>query len=185
VAKTLTLLAGLIGIAVLAYTFSQEVWDAEKLAPYYPTPHRVAEKMLELGELKPGELLYDLGSGDGRIVVLAAQQFQARAVGFEIDLHLVHQSRSRIAESGLQDQARIEKQDLMSADFSQPDLVTVYLLPGANEKIRPLLETQMRPGSRVVSHDFVFDGWTLDKTVTLWDETEWVKGEHRIYLYRR
>ncbi len=183
--RILTAAAGVVALSALAYTLSQEVWNVEKLAPYYPTPAAVAQRMLELGELRPGELHYDLGSGDGRIVIMAAQRFRARSVGFEIDLDLVVRSQARIAELGLTQAAHIEKKDLMQADFSKPDLVTVYLLPGANETIRPLLERQLRPGARVVSHDFTFQGWPLAKAVTLRDDTEWVKGEHRLYLYRR
>ena len=183
--KILVAVALALGLAALGFTLAQEVWDAEKIAPFYPTPMAVAEKMLEAGELKPGELLYDLGSGDGRIVILAAHKFGARAVGFEIDIDLIRRSRARIAELGLTENARIEKKDLLRANFSQPDLVTVYLLPGANDRIRPLLENQLRRGARVVSHDFAFEGWTPEKTVNILDSSEWERDEHKIYLYRR
>ncbi len=168
--------------------FSQSLGDDTKppnLAPYFPTPMKVVKAMLELGELQPGELLYDLGSGDGRIVIMAAQTFGARAVGFEIDPKLVHQSRQRLVKRKLTDLARIEGQDLMTADFSKPDLVTVYLLPASNDKIQPFLEEQMKPGSRIISHDFTFRGWTPDKEISVHDPNDEEIPTHKVYLYRR
>ena len=168
--------------------FSQSLGDDPKppnLAPYFPTPTKVVKAMLELGELQPGELLYDLGSGDGRIVIMAAQTFGARAVGFEIDPKLVHQSRQRLVKRKLTDLADIEEQDLMTADFSKPDLVTVYLLPASNDKIQPFLEEQMKPGSRIISHDFTFRGWTPEKEITVHDPNDEEIPTHKVYLYRR
>jgi SAM-dependent methyltransferase len=137
------------------------------------------------GELHRGELHYDLGSGDGRVVIMAAQKFGARSVGFEINPKLIEQSRAEILRFGLQDLASIVHQDLMTADFSKPDLVTVYLLPASNGKLAPLLEKQMRPGTRVISHDFAFPGWKAEKTITL-DVAVDIDGlMHTVYLYRR
>lgn len=155
------------------------------LAPYYPTPRKIVTEMLKLGELKPGEMHYDLGSGDGRLVIAAAQDFQARSVGFEIDSSLVRLSREKIAELKLTPLARIEQQDLMLADFSKPDLITTYLLPSSNDKIQPLLEKQMKKGARVVSHDFSFKGWKHEKLVLVEDDTDFEVREHYVYLYRR
>jgi SAM-dependent methyltransferase len=155
------------------------------LAPYFPTPTAVVKAMLELGELKPGELLYDLGSGDGRIVIMAAQQFGARAVGFEIDPKLVYQSRERIEKRKLGALASIEGRDLMSADFSKPDLITVYLLPSSNDKIQPLLEDQVKSGARIVSHDFTFRGWEIEKEIVVEDPTDEEIPTHKLFLYRR
>lgn len=155
------------------------------LAPYYPTPAKIVAEMLKLGELKPGELHYDLGSGDGRIVIAAAKDFQARSVGFEIDSSLVNLSTNKIAELKLTPLARIEQQDLMLADFSKPDLITTYLLPSSNDKIQPLLEAQMKKGARVVSHDFAFKGWKHQKLILVDDDTDFEVREHYLYLYRR
>jgi hypothetical protein len=172
-------------IACLAVSFAQEEKKPEDLGPYYPTPPIVVEKMLTLGELHRGELHYDLGSGDGRVVVMAAQKFGARSVGFEINPKLIEQSRAEILRFGLQDLASILHQDLMTADFSKPDLVTVYLLPASNGKLAPLLEKQMRPGTRVIAHDFAFPGWKAEKTITL-DVAVDIDGlMHTVYLYRR
>ena len=168
--------------------FSQSLGDDPKppnLAPYFPTPTSVVKAMLELSELQRGELLYDLGSGDGRIVIMAAQSFGARAVGFEIDPKLVYQSRQRLVKRKLTALGRIEQQDLMEADFSKPDVITVYLLPASNDKIQPFLEEQVKPGARIVSHDFTFRGWTPDKEITVHDPNDEEIPTHKVYLYRR
>src|SRR5579884_882815 len=109
-----------------ALAFGQE---AEKLAPYYPTPETIVEKMLELGGLKAGEKMFDLGSGDGRIVIMAAQKYHAEAVGVEIMPDLCRQSMARIRKLGLEKTAHIINGDLLRQNYSSADLVTVYLLP--------------------------------------------------------
>jgi precorrin-6B methylase 2 len=157
--------------------------DAEKLAPYYPTPEVVVEKMLRLGGLKAGEKLYDLGSGDGRIVIMAARKFHADATGVELDEDLWKLSMDRIRKLGLQKTARIIHGDLMKQDYSSADLVTVYLLPVSNDKVRPLLEKQLKKGARVVAHDFEFSGWTASKIETIEDDGE--GRSHTLFLYRR
>jgi SAM-dependent methyltransferase len=157
--------------------------EVEKLAPYYPTPEVVVEKMLELGGLRPGEKMFDLGSGDGRIVIMAAQKFKAYATGIEIDPDLYKQSMERIRKLGLDKFARIVNGDIAKQDFSSADLVTVYLLPSSNDKIRPMLEKQLRKGARIVSHDFEFSGWTPEKVETIVDDGE--GRSHTLYLYRR
>lgn len=141
--------------------------------------------MLELGELKAGQLHYDLGSGDGRLVVAAARDFGARSVGFEIDQKLIDASRRQIADLNISNLASIESRDLFAADFSKPDLITVYLLPKALERLKPLLEQQMKPGSLVVSHDFMVPGWKADRVITIDEEPDTADLLHSIYIYRR
>jgi tRNA1(Val) A37 N6-methylase TrmN6 len=154
----------------------------DKLAPYYPTPETIVQKMLEFGGLKPGERMFDLGSGDGRIVIMAAQKFKADATGVEFDKDLAKQSMERIKALGLSSRARIINGDIMKQDYSSADLLTVYLLPFANDKVRPLLEKQLKKGTRIVSHDFEFAGWTPEKTQTVEDDGE--GRSHELYLYR-
>src|SRR5436189_6159643 len=125
----------------------------------------VVDRMLELGELKKGEKIYDLGSGDGRIVIMAAQKFQAKAVGVELDPALVAQSRERIAKLGLQSSASIIEGDLFKQNYSDADLITVYLLPITNIRLSPVLEKLMKKGSRLVCHDFEFTEWNPEKTI--------------------
>jgi protein-L-isoaspartate O-methyltransferase len=157
--------------------------EAEKLAPYYPTPLLIVEKMLELGGLKPGEKMFDLGSGDGRIVIMAAQKYQADATGIEVVDDLYKQSMEKIRGLGLQRTARIIHGDISKQDYSPANLLTIYLLPGSNDKIRPLLEKQLKKGTRIVSHDFPFRDWTPEKEITVEDDGE--GRSHTLYLYRR
>ena len=155
----------------------------EKLAPYYPTPHSVVDKMLQLGALKPGEKMYDTGSGDGRVVIMAAQKFKAIAAGVEMDPDLHKQSTEQIHKLGLDKTARIIMGDIMAQNYSDADLITVYLLPSSNDKLRPLLEKQLKKGTRIVSHDFEFSGWTPEKVESVDDDGE--GRSHTLYLYRR
>lgn len=173
------LLLGILGCAVLAAQGA----DSEKLAPYYPTPEVIVEKMLQLGGLKAGEKVFDLGSGDGRIVIMAAQKFHADATGIELDKDLARQSERKIRMLGLQKTARIVNGDLLKQNYSSADLVTVYLLPVSNDKVQPLLDRQLKKGARVVAHDFEFKGWSPEKVVTIDDDGE--GRSHTLYLYRK
>ena len=155
--------------------------EAGKLAPYYPTPKPVVEKMLQLSGLKPGERLFDLGSGDGRVVIMAAQRFQAEATGVEIDERLVKESREQIQKLGLEAKARIIQGDLLQQDYSTADVLTVYLLPSANEKLKPILEQQLRNGTRIVAHDFPFRGWREEREEYIEDDGE--GRSHTLFLY--
>jgi protein-L-isoaspartate O-methyltransferase len=157
---------------------------AKKLAPYYPTPQIVVEKMLELGGLKAGEKMFDLGSGDGRIVIMAAQKFHAEAVGIEIERDLCKQSMDRIRKLGLEKTAHIVNGDLLLQNYSSADLITVYLMPESIDvKVQPLLDRQLKKGARVVAHDFEFRNWTAEKVESIADDGE--GRSHSIYLYRK
>ena len=157
--------------------------DAERLAPYYPTPETVVEKMLQLGGLKAGEKMFDLGSGDGRIVIMAAQKFHAEAVGVELDKDLWKLSTDKIRKLGLEKTARIVNGDLLKQNYGSADLVTVYLLPGFIDKVQPLLDRQLKKGARVVSHDFEFSNWTPEKSQNIADDGE--GRSHALFLYRK
>lgn len=173
----------LVGGLSLPALFAQESKKGEKLAPYYPTPETIVEKMLQLGMAKKGEKVFDLGSGDGRIVIIAAERFGMNAVGVEYDKDLHEQSSDKIRRMGLAEKARIIHGDLLQQDYSSADLITVYLLPVANDKLRPLLEKQLKKGARVVAHDFEVGGWRPDRTEVVEDDGE--GRSHTLYLYKR
>jgi ubiquinone/menaquinone biosynthesis C-methylase UbiE len=170
----------IVGLLASATILAQE---AEKLAPYYPTPDKVVIKMLQLGGLKAGEKMYDLGSGDGRIVIAAARQFHAQAVGVELDKDLCKQSLERIRKLGLEKSAEIVNGDILKQDYSSADLITVYLFPTSNDKVQPLLERQLKKGTRIVAHDFEFRNWTPEKVEDIDNDGE--GRSHTLFLYRR
>ncbi|HEY3441535.1 MAG TPA: class I SAM-dependent methyltransferase [Paludibaculum sp.] len=172
----------LLAVALLPL-LAQEKKDTEKLAPYYPTPETVVERMLKFGGLKQGEKMFDLGSGDGRVVIMAADKFKADATGVEYDADLWKQSSDRIKALGLEKRARIIHGDILKQDFSSAQMLTVYLLPSSNDKIRPMLERQLKPGTRIVAHDFMFQGWTPVKEEHVEDDGE--GRSHTLYLYVR
>jgi protein-L-isoaspartate O-methyltransferase len=174
--KLRCILIGLLAAAAFAQS-------PEKLAPYYPTPETIVVKMLELGDLKAGEKVFDLGSGDGRIVIAAVRKFHAEAVGIELDKDLYKQSMERIRKLGLEKDAQIINGDILKQDYASADLVTVYLLPNSNDKVQPLLERQLKKGARVVAHDFEFRNWTPVKVEDVDNDGE--GRSHTLFLYRR
>src|SRR6266436_5921111 len=138
---------------------AQRFGNPDVLAPDFPSPQVVIEKMLEAAHLKPGETLYDLGSGEGRIVIMAARQFKAKAVGVELEAGLCKIASARVKALGLEDSVRIIHGNLLKVDLRPADVVTIYLLTASNELLRPNLERDLKPGARVVSHDFEIRGW--------------------------
>jgi precorrin-6B methylase 2 len=156
--------------------------SVERLAPFVPTPSRVVEKMLKLARVEPDDVVYDLGSGDGRIVIMAAQKFGARAVGIEIDDKLVKESRERIAQLGLGERAQIWQGNMFDADLQRATVVTLYQLTVVNERLRPLLEKSLRSGTRIVCNEYRIPDWEPDKVVKV---TSDVGLSYTIYLYIR
>ncbi len=173
---------GIGAACAVALAMQGQDQPVDKLAPYYPTPETIVEKMLQLGGLKAGEKMFDLGSGDGRIVVMAARKFKADATGVEFDDSLCRRSVELIRSLGLSSTAHIIHGDLTKQDYASADLLTVYLLPISNDKVRPMLEKQLKKGARVVAHDFEFSKWTPVRSEDVEDEEGRV---HRLYLYRR
>ncbi|MEQ1946447.1 MAG: methyltransferase domain-containing protein [Bryobacteraceae bacterium] len=158
--------------------------DKTKLAPYYPTPASVVDKMLALAGVKPGEKVFDLGSGDGRIPIAAARKYKALGVGVELDESLVRQSMERVRTLGLTPMVKIIQGDLLEQDYTSADVLTIYLLPVAIEKVTPILEKQLKKGARVVVHDFEFFTWNpAAKVVDIDDDGE--GRSHRLFLYKR
>jgi SAM-dependent methyltransferase len=155
--------------------------DSRYITPFVPTPEEVVVRMLELAEITPGDVLYDLGSGDGRIVIAAAKRYGIKAVGFEINPSLVEESRRAIKQEGLENLVEIREQDIRSIDLSPASVVTMYLYPNANLRLRRAIRSQLKPGSRVVSHKFGMGDWTPVKTEQLKDSAGLTRT---IYLWR-
>lgn len=139
--------------------------------PYVPTPQSVVDRMLEMADVDENDVVYDLGSGDGRIVIRAAEQYGARGVGIEIDPERIEEARKNAKEAGVTDLVVFRQEDLFEADFSEATVVTLYLLPSVNLKLRPELFEQLAPGTPVVSHDFDMDDWEPEKTVEMDGDT--------------
>ena len=149
-------------------------FESKKIVPFVPSPQEVVDKMIELAGVKKGDVVFDVGSGDGRIVIAAAKK-GAKAIGFEIDGDLVKESRENIRKAGVQNLAEIRQQDILTVDFSPASVVTMYLLPDVNLKLKPNLLSQLKPGSRVVSHSFDMGDWKPDKV----EKVDW----RTIYLW--
>jgi protein-L-isoaspartate O-methyltransferase len=179
----MTRIACLLALTLAPLLAQDKPAAAEKLAPYYPTPETIVRKMLQLGELKAGEKMFDLGSGDGRIVIMAAEKFHAIAVGVELDRDLFHQSMERIRTLHLQQTAKIINGDILQQDYSSADLIAVYLLPLSNDKVRPILDKQLKKGTRIVAHDFEFKDWKPEKVESIEDDGE--GRSHTLFLYRK
>lgn len=154
--------------------------ESKKIVPFVPTPQDVVERMLELAQVKKGDVVYDLGSGDGRIVITAAKKYGVKAVGFEIDPDLLKQSRESIKKEGLAHLAEIREQDILTVNLGPASVVTMYLLPEVNLRLRPNVWRQLKPGSRVVSHDFDMGDWKPVKTESIKDKSGW---DHTLYLW--
>ena len=153
----------------------------ESLAPYVPTPYDVVNRMLELAEVTRDDVVYDLGCGDGRIVITAAERFGARGVGIDYDPERIAEANANAARRGVQDLVTFIRQDAMAADVSEATVVTLYLLSSSNRKLRPILTRQLRPGARIVSHAFRMGDWRPDVTREFDDE----RGTRRtLHLWR-
>jgi protein-L-isoaspartate O-methyltransferase len=160
--------------------FAQQFGGAENLAPNIPTPQILVDSMLRVAEVKPSDVVFDLGSGDGRIVITAAQKFGARAVGIELIPELCAVASRRVKNLGLEDRVTIEQGSFLRADLSSATVVTLYLLTSSNERVRPNLEKYLKPGVRVVSNDYPIRGWKASRLVMV----KTGSAEHRIYLYK-
>jgi precorrin-6B methylase 2 len=176
---------GWLTLPVLALVVSgagnaQHFTDKDTLAPVYPTPETVVDQMLTIAQVRPGEMVYDLGCGDGRIVIAAAQKFKAHAVGIEIRRDIYERTLATVKSLGLSDQVKIVHGNALKYDLSPADVVTLYLLTSSNERLKPMLLKDLKPSARVVSHDFEIRGW---KPAAV---NKMVAGgrTHMVYLYR-
>ena len=158
--------------------FSQ---DNPSLAPFVPSPNDVVQRMLTLAEVTRDDIVYDIGCGDGRIVITAAQRFGARGVGIDIDPQRIAEANANAERAGVQHLVQFIQQDAMTVDVSEATVVTLYLLSSSNLKLRPLLTSQLAPGSRIVSHAFSMGDWEPD----VLDRYEDERGNTRsLYLWR-
>jgi hypothetical protein len=160
-----------LGALAARAAFAQQA--PEIVVPFVPTPQVTVDEMLRIAGVGPGDFVLDLGSGDGRIVITAAKKFGARGLGVDLDHHLVIQSEEGARQAGVQDRARFLQQDIFKTDLSQATVITMYLLPFIVRRLRPSL-LALKPGTRIVSHDFDMEDWKPDqktyirKNVMLW-----------------
>jgi precorrin-6B methylase 2 len=173
------LLAAFVVASAALPLAAQKFGPAENLGPAIPTPQFLVDRMLEAGHVKPGELVYDLGSGDGRVVIAAAQQYGARAVGIELMPDLVRKARERIQSLGLADRVSIIEGSALRVDLSPADVVTMCFLTNSNLRLRPHLERQLKIGARVVSNEFPIRGWKATEMI----QVRVGKVEHSIFVY--
>ena len=155
------------------------------IAPFVPSPITVIQQMLKLADLKAGEVLFDLGAGDGRTVIMAAKTFGARAVGVELREDLAKKALSTIHDNGLADRVTIVNGDMFNVNLTSADVVFLYLTTSANEKIRPKLDNELKKGVRVVSHDYEIVGWKPVKVDNFCENPQLGYPSHTIYLYRK
>ena len=154
-------IAGLAGMGAVAAGCATE--ELHRVAPYMPTPHPVVDAMLKLAKVRRDDVVYDLGCGDGRIVIAAARYYGARGVGVDIDPRLVHEANAAANAAGVSGRARFAVQDLFETDFSEATVITLFLYPEMNARLLPKFRSQLRPGTRIVSHQFRIGDWQPDR----------------------
>lgn len=153
------------------------------ISPFVSSPEPVIRRLLQMAELKPGEVFVDLGAGDGKPVIIAAREFGAYAIGIEIREDLVRQAIKKVAELGLQNRVKIIHGDIFNVNISMADVVYLYLTTSANEKVRPKLEAELKKGARVVSHDYEIIGWKPVKVERFCENSALGFPTHMLYLY--
>jgi SAM-dependent methyltransferase len=163
VIRVLLMLAALLA-APPAPAQGSQGWTPDVI--YVPTPQEVVDEMLKVADVKKGDVLYDLGSGDGRIPIAAAQKFGIRATGIDIDPERIWEAEVNAKKAGVEHLVKFKREDLFKADFSDATVITLYLLPDLNVKLRPKL-WQLKPGTRIVSHQFDMGDWKPEKTIQL------------------
>ena len=171
--------------ATLSFNAFAQDGQKELDTPYVPTPQVVVDRMLELAQVRAGETVIDLGSGDGRIMIEAASKYGARGFGVEIDPRLVQRSNEAATKAGVADRVKFLQQDLFKTDFREANVLTLYLLPDVNLALRPKILAELKPGARVVSHDYDMGDWRPDaqETVSAPDKTVGARKESQVYLW--
>jgi SAM-dependent methyltransferase len=174
-------LVAVLTMAAACRTLAGPSSQRPTLAPYVPTPQDVVDRMLTVAQVTSKDIVYDLGSGDGRIVITAAKKFGAHGVGIDIDADRIAESRRNARDAGVSSLVEFRRGDILQADVSKATVVTLYLVSSANMKLRPLLTQQLPAGARIVSHAFAMGDWTPEKVDRFKDS----QGDERvIYLWR-
>lgn len=155
--------------------------DAPQLAPYVPTPQEVVDRMLQLAGVGKGDTVIDLGCGDGRIPITAAKAYGARGIGVDIDPQRIAEANANAKQAGVTNLVSFRLQDAMAVDLREATVVTLYLLSASNLKLRPILTSQLKAGSRIVSHNFSMGDWKADKVDTFIDTSG---GTRTLYLWK-
>ena len=155
------------------------------LSPFVASPASVVRRMLILAELKPNEVLYDLGSGDGRAVIMAATDFGAKSIGVELREDLAKRALMSIKLLDLNDKPKIMQKDIFDVNLSSADVVFLYLITSANERLKPKLEAELKSGTRIVSHDYEILGWEPLKVETFCESPKLGYPSHNLYVYKR
>ena len=178
-------MAALLCLLVLAVSLLELPPAHADEVPYVPTPANVVDAMLSIAEVGPQDYVIDLGSGDGRIVIAAAKRYRARGLGIEYDRTLIAKSRASAAREGVSDKVKFLHQDIFAADFRQATVLTMYLLPEVNLALRPRILFELRPGTRVVSHDWDMAEWEPDRRMVIETpgKTVWPTQESTVYLW--
>jgi len=161
-------------------TVPRELRDhSQNLAPFIASPQPIVDRMLDMAEVKPGETVFDLGCGDGRVLISAAQRFKAKGFGIELSSNLVRMTNDQVRKLNLGDQVTVTQGSLLDIDVRPADVVILYLDTGANDMLKPKLEKQLRNGARVVSHDFEVRGWKPAKV----EKMKAYNRTHTIFVY--
>lgn len=171
----------LLSTAALVAQTDQPVFHPE--VPYVPTTPEGVHAMLKLADVKKTDVVYDLGCGDGRIVVAAAKDFGAHAVGIDIDPQRIKEARENARKAGVENLVRFEENDLFKADLHDASVVTLFLLTSVNLKLRPKLLAELRPGARVVSNTFEMGDWKPDKEITVGSQEDGSYWSHHLLLW--
>ena len=173
-----------VAAATLLLSAPVPVWSGEPSVPYVPTPQDVVERMLQIARVGAGDYVIDLGSGDGRIVVTAARKFGARGFGVDLNPERIRESNENARKAGVTDKVAFYQRDLFETDLSQATVITMYLLPRVNLELRSKL-LDLKPGTRVVSHDFSMDDWKPDTHITMDSKERWsgAGGKSEIFFW--
>jgi trans-aconitate methyltransferase len=167
------ILPGFVAVLLLGFPAAglpQQQENVVSQAPdviFVPTPQDVVDEMLKIAKVRKGDVLYDLGSGDGRIAVTAAKRYGIRAVGIDIDPERIREATENARKAGVANLVQFRREDLFKADFREATVVTLYLLPDLNVKLRPRLWQELKPGTRIVSHQFDMADWKPEKQLEL------------------